>query len=237
MTTPPPPTRSGFTKPLHKQQIMSWIGYFLQLATFIFCILPTLTRNEKIGISISFLAIFLFYNVFFLLAARETHKSAWIEIEHKNEGFLCRYCEKYVKMHSKHCRSCNICRMEFDHHCFFLNNCVTKDNYSLFLLGIIFLGISSIYMSFLCVFVMMGNEYDKGALMRRAAEFYGVKSVPRAPIYLILCLMLIEMLGIQVFMIYLYALHFLLFMRGITTFELIQYRRQLDLEKRAKQNN
>lgn len=235
MTKPPPPTRNGFTRPFHNQQMLSWLGYFLQLMAYILLILPTFTRNEQIGITIPYLAIFLAYNVCFLLAAKETHKSAWIDLEHKDHGFKCRYCDKYVKLHSKHCRSCNICRMNFDHHCFFLNNCVTKANYSLFLGGIILLGISSIFTTFLCIFVMMGNEYDHGELMRRAAEFYNVKSVPRAPIYLFLCLIMIEMLGIQVFMIYLYALHWLLFRRGITTFELIQYRRQLDIEKRAKQ--
>ena len=234
MSKVPPPTRTGFTFPLHRQQVISWVGYLLQLLAYIFLILPTMTRTEQIAISIPYLAIFALYNTVFLLGASEKHTSAYVSEDQKAKGFYCRYCEKYVRLGAKHCRSCNICRMEFDHHCFFLNNCVTSDNYAMFLSGIILLGISSIFTSFLAIFVMMANEYDDGELMRRAAQFYNVESVPKIPIYILLCLLLIEMLGIQVFMIYLYALHFLLNQRGITTFELILFWRQRELENNSR---
>ncbi|OHS98717.1 hypothetical protein TRFO_08709 [Tritrichomonas foetus] len=235
MVRPDPPTRTGFTRPFHQQQILSWVGYLIQLIVYILLILPCMTRDEKIGISIPYLMIFALYNTCFLLASKESHTSAWISEKQRNKGFNCRWCDKYVKLGAKHCRSCNICRLNFDHHCFFLNNCVTSDNYQLFLSGIILLGISSIFTTFLCIFVIMGNEYDDGALMQRASEFYGGSKVPKALVYVFLCLLMIEMLGIQVFMIYLFALHYLLFDRGITTFELIQYRRQLENEKAANQ--
>jgi hypothetical protein len=33
-----------------------------------------------------------------------------------------------VKVGCRHCRCCDVCRVDFDHHCFFLNNCVTPSS-------------------------------------------------------------------------------------------------------------
>jgi hypothetical protein len=40
---------------------------------------------------------------------------------------------------AKHCRRCNRCRCGFDHHCRFINNCVTSANYRAFFFGCLFL--------------------------------------------------------------------------------------------------
>lgn len=138
-----------------------------------------------------------------------------------------------MKMNCKHCGCCNKCRTEFDHHCFFLNNCVTMANYWQFFWGILFLGISSIYTTFLCIWVIMSMEYDNNSSLLRAREFYGA-NVPKAVLIVFCGLDMFIMLGIQVFMMYLYALHALLGRRGITTFQLISWRRQQGVMRDAR---
>ena len=68
----------------------------------------------------------------------------------------CNYCKSPVTCsRSKHCMRCNRCVSIFDHHCKFVNNCVGRVNYSLFmkliialeLLEFIFLISSSIFIS------------------------------------------------------------------------------------------
>lgn len=37
---------------------------------------------------------------------------------------FCEYCDSYCYANSKHCRTCNRCVNNFDHHCMWFNNCV-----------------------------------------------------------------------------------------------------------------
>ena len=50
----------------------------------------------------------------------------------------CRFCQKRVPINSKHCSHCNMCRTDFDHHCLYVNNCVTISNYYQFYFGLLF---------------------------------------------------------------------------------------------------
>lgn len=54
--------------------------------------------------------------------------------EHVIEGGFCNICQIHVKEKTKHCRRCNFCVEVFDHHCIWLNNCIGKKNYRLFVL-------------------------------------------------------------------------------------------------------
>ena len=45
---------------------------------------------------------------------------------------LCVKCHKYMDINTKHCISCDICIKDWDHHCFWLNTCISKNNYKYF---------------------------------------------------------------------------------------------------------
>jgi ankyrin repeat protein len=66
---------------------------------------------------------------------------------------LTKYCYKcFIQKtrNSKHCIICNNCYDDFDHHCFWINKCVAKNNYSIFL---IFLFIVFIYLVLLLIII------------------------------------------------------------------------------------
>ncbi|XP_072968070.1 protein S-acyltransferase 18 [Typha angustifolia] len=60
---------------------------------------------------------------------------------HRKEDDIsfCALCDFEVKLHSKHCRSCNRCVDGFDHHCKWLNNCIGRRNYTTFILLMVFI--------------------------------------------------------------------------------------------------
>ena len=42
---------------------------------------------------------------------------------------FCTICEVQTYRETKHCKRCNFCIDEFDHHCVWLNNCIGGKNY------------------------------------------------------------------------------------------------------------
>ncbi|MES1920067.1 hypothetical protein MHBO_001790 [Bonamia ostreae] len=60
------------------------------------------------------------------------------ELEHRrdqiesNKTKWCDYCRWNVGLDTKHCRECDRCTEHFDHHCKWLNNCVSRKNYKWF---------------------------------------------------------------------------------------------------------
>jgi hypothetical protein len=226
--------RTGFVHPFRWEQVGSWAVYSGELILYFTIIFPTLTPGERAGLTIVWLIIFFGFNFAFLRAELCTHECAFSFSRHSHTPtFRCERCKQQVKLGSKHCGSCNICRLHFDHHCFFLNNCVTDANYYDFFVGVILLTLSAIFLMLLCIWVCMADVYDDVGSADRATEFYGSK-VPAAVIYVGCAIIMFIQLGLLVFMGYLLALHFLLAIRGRTTFELIMHRRQLSLERDAR---
>ncbi|TPP66417.1 hypothetical protein FGIG_06614 [Fasciola gigantica] len=65
----------------------------------------------------------------------------------------CAHCDVYLKHFDqipiKHCRLCNRCRVDLDHHCLFIMNCVTRANLRLFLLLLLCI------VGFMCSFCLL----------------------------------------------------------------------------------
>lgn len=45
----------------------------------------------------------------------------------------------------KHCRLCDICVMDYDHHCLFLNRCVGQNNHRVFLLFVLAMIVAQLF--------------------------------------------------------------------------------------------
>jgi hypothetical protein len=78
-------------------------------------------------------------------------------VEHKvNIKNHCPVC--LVKnVNNKHCHFCNKCIEEFDHHCFWINNCIGKNNMTLFLLFITVILINVIF----CVVISSYGKFNQ----------------------------------------------------------------------------
>jgi hypothetical protein len=225
--------RTGFTPPLHPQQVFSWVGYLTQLILYFAVLFPTFTPCERVAITIPFVLLYIAYNVCFIFGALERHQSPYVDSE---DADYCFHCGLHVRHSCKHCGLCDICRRGFDHHCLWLNNCVTKANYRSFIVGISLLTASALFTTLLGVWVIMANEYDAGRPLARLCEFYG-RQISKWVIYALAFCLLVGMLGVKVFMAYVLSLHCLLNARGLSTWELIKYRRNRKRQVTAKKED
>ncbi len=58
---------------------------------------------------------------------------------------FCPYCLVKNKFRSKHCLVCQCCVDEFDHHCFWVGNCIGKKNYTLFFIFLVYILLNTLY--------------------------------------------------------------------------------------------
>ena len=58
---------------------------------------------------------------------------------------FCPQCLVKQEYRSKHCLICQKCISEFDHHCFWVGNCVGKNNYILFFIFLIYVNLNTLF--------------------------------------------------------------------------------------------
>ena len=83
-----------------------------------------------------------------------------VESGQEAEDF-CPLCLVKNKFRSKHCLICEMCVDEFDHHCFWVGNCIGKDNYTLFFIFLIYILINTLFNMGVNIFYLiteMGND-------------------------------------------------------------------------------
>ena len=83
-----------------------------------------------------------------------------VESGQEAEDF-CPLCLVKNKFRSKHCLICEMCVDEFDHHCFWVGNCIGKNNYTLFFIFLIYILINTLFNMGVNIFYLiteMGND-------------------------------------------------------------------------------
>jgi hypothetical protein len=213
--------RNGFSTPLNKYQVLSWLITLFELLICCFLTIPFLTNPEKIACSFLLCSSFIFLFYFWFKAS-----SCLLSDNGPSEppaDRLCNFCCCTVHKESKHCKECNKCVYRFDHHCAVLNNCVGKENYKMF---ISLLVTKTAYNFILAAFSGgLVTEYFEvhSELLERNKNVNEVININAAAAlnFVILVLCLLENIGLLVllmFHLYLYANH-------ITTYEYIMLKR------------
>ena len=78
--------------------------------------------------------------------------------QHSFDGYvLCRPCQAPKPPGVHHCRACKACVVEMDHHCPFINNCIGRGNLGAFLLFLVYLIVSTIYIMVICALLIHTN--------------------------------------------------------------------------------
>ena len=154
-------------KKSYKNVIFIFVFQIISLLILIFSTLPVIfyeyDNNQYINI---LFYVFLFFLILFLVfyfllliidpGVKRCRSLEELQSLLKNKVDLTKYCYKCFVLRtktSKHCIICNCCYDNFDHHCYWINKCVAKNNFALF---IIFLFITTFYLLISFILIIFG---------------------------------------------------------------------------------
>ena len=146
---------NGFSLPLDIHQVFTWILLLLNIIVFYYYIIEEINNIYPKEIKIFLLIIHSFLLIIILifgflstyidpsdpLLKKEIMKKN--KIQRNKEHYIleisrnfpfCLICCSNIHSTSKHCKKCDKCIKNFDHHCNWLNNCIGKYNYGYFYL-------------------------------------------------------------------------------------------------------
>ncbi|KAE9413347.1 hypothetical protein Angca_005351, partial [Angiostrongylus cantonensis] len=144
---------------------------------------------------------------------------------HVIENGFCNICQIHVNEKTKHCRRCNVCVEVFDHHCIWLNNCIGKKNYGMFIIMVISIVLSSsgvTILSFCQIFFWFTDLEGT----KRAIELVIPFEIPMLVFLMTSLTSLASHLAIAVTTAHLLQFHVKLRNKGLTTYRFIMDQRQ-----------
>ena len=126
----------------------------LHVIIILFIFFPLLPYIQSSIFGIIYLVVsFLVFALYISLSCSNPGKMTNHEFENlldlvekgNNAEEYCPLCLVKTKFRSRHCLICQICVDEFDHHCFWVGNCIGKDNYTLFFIFLIYVLINTLF--------------------------------------------------------------------------------------------
>ena len=135
----------------NKNMILFILLHLLIIALVFFLVLPFLDSTTfSIGyLAVSGLVFILYFTLSFSnpgIMKNKTFKDL-LDVVEKGEDLenFCPYCIVKKKYKSLHCLVCQKCVDEFDHHCFWVGNCVGENNYTLFFIFLIYVLLNTLF--------------------------------------------------------------------------------------------
>lgn len=138
-----------------------------------------------------------------------------VPMEHLYE-FEWETCDWYVSKTTKHCKVCNRCTKDFDHHCIWLNNCIGYNNYTSFIILLV------AYWAYNWLYLIVGG-FSIFSMIRH----FSIKKGISVGLLAVCGLTLIVKVVITALTTSLLIFHILLKCKGQTTYEFIVKRREL----------
>ena len=150
----------------NKNMIFFIVLHLLIFSLVFFTIIPDF---DSLPFSISYLVIsgivFLLYIILSLsdpgkMVRQYKDLLSIVEIGEEVENY-CPYCLVKKTYRSLHCLICQICVDDFDHHCFWVGNCIGKNNYTLFFIFLVYILLNTLFNVGINIYFLIAELRDK----------------------------------------------------------------------------
>jgi hypothetical protein len=195
---------------------MVWFLVSLPLVFFCSVGFVLLPSRDSIFWTVLFIPCWAIGIFLFALATLSTHPRPTVLC--RDFALDCHFCAESVAFGCKHCRRCNSCRAHFDHHCRFINNCVTGSNYFSFFFGCLFLT-STWYIGIAHLMrTIPAFRADSDAVLARLGARFG-REVSKTAFWVLFALGVVINFGVAVPMTVLVTYHVYFQERCISTYD------------------
>ncbi len=134
------PEHSGLRPPFSRHQYLAWSVFTISVLVLYALCIPVLSEDLQLRVAVSHALILVFSSyVFYTISCHHPGRPKFPDspsAEDEANSLWCSRCQHKIPLNSKtrHCSVCKQCVSGFDHHCVYLNQCVGRDNYRLFIL-------------------------------------------------------------------------------------------------------
>ncbi|XP_046965464.1 palmitoyltransferase ZDHHC11-like [Vanessa cardui] len=239
---------NGFQLPLNYQQIVGWIVCVISALVNFFLLTPTQFEDLKFASLIIYSFIYAVYVIAHFAASlvdpgeddlRKRDIYILPEFDrtihaHVIENGRCHLCNiNTTDRKTKHCGICNKCVYQFDHHCKWLNNCVGRRNYTVFILCVVSALLITLFTVILCLIDIYFFLVSPQKLSSAAQTFincseledynYVTKKYCKSSIYFLIFLVTFctIALAIACALLHLLCFHIYISILGVSTYEYI----------------
>lgn len=212
--------KNGLQWPLSPIQVFTWVLTLCPLLCQILIALPLHPTDHRVFWTVIFCVYYLLGVSLFVYATLSEHPLP--SITASGLTHYCKYCDTYVPNHTKHCRECNKCRFGFDHHCIYINNCVTVSNYTHFFYGILSLTTVAIISIVQAGININRLVVERDATLARFSSFYKLKETNFIVICVLIGITILINLGLLIPLGVLIGFHVYFQFHEVTTFQFIK---------------
>jgi len=244
---------TGFSRKLHCYQIASYFVFAILAFSYwflTFCLSKTVLKIVGGTLEGIFMLIILISG--YICTATDPSDTILIEsVNARNNNvpynppskeFFCNVDMTFVNESSKHCKRCNRCTEDFDHHCKWINNDVGSKNYKSFIALI--MGVLAYLLIYLAMAVVLTVDYaNDNSLTGNNIFLYDTSSQIKGAM---ICLWVILGLSL-IFLVMdlnLVLFHLYLIRKGLTTFQYIvlteerrEYKKEMERARRIVGND
>ncbi|CAI2387844.1 unnamed protein product [Moneuplotes crassus] len=220
--------KTGCEWPIHYCVFLAWGITLIEAMHIVIVYIPAFMESlgNSIGLTVLILFVILltFITIFDIVCMVSDPSEPLMYKENVTDEHLyefeCDSCKCYVSERTKHCKICNRCTENFDHHCIWLNNCIGGKNYNYFFLLLscyCFYTLMYIFCGIYAMCVMIPDLKRKIAIVTTLLTLV-IKLLIAGLTYGLLCF------------------HIYLRYKGITTFEFITKKRKQNSRSVLPQN-